>query len=390
MTEIRLVEGEDRLRFGRPLTGYAFEASPRTDDLDELRRYLGIGRRRVHVLFDGDEPRCTASVVEMTQNVRGALLPMGGVAGVATHPAGRRRGFARTMLTHVLADMRDQGQVVSTLYPFRASFYERFGYVGVGAEPRATLRPGDLTPLLHADVPGEVTLTRYPDAAADVREATEAALRETHGMALRADPDLAGARATDGYWAAVARIDGRVAGYLAYEIRAYPGELSVWRFLHDGPAARTLLLAWLARHTDQAATVSLPLRPVDDPATWVTDLDVTITSRQSPLHDPAPMVRVLSLPGLAGLPVGAGEITVRVADELVGGVWTLSGDGTLSVAEGGVPSAELTGHGLAALVYGVLDPADLALRGYGTVSDRDAATLRELFPRATPFLLEAF
>jgi predicted acetyltransferase len=344
----------------------------------------------VHVLFDADEPRCTASVVEMTQNVRGALLPMGGVAGVATHPAGRRRGFARTMLTHVLADMRDQGQVVTALYPFRASFYERFGYVGIGAEPRATLRPRDLTPLLRADVPGEVTLARYPDAAAEVREVTETALRATHGMALRADPDLAGARATDGYWAAVARIDGRAAGYVAYEIKEYGGELSVWRFLHDGPAARTLLLAWLARHTDQVETVSLPLRPGDDPAAWVTDLDVTVASRQSPLHRPAPMARVLSLPGLAGVPVGTGEITVRVADDLVGGVWTLSGDGTLAVAEGGTPTAELTGHGLAALLYGVLDPADLPLRGYGTVSGKAAAALRALFPPARPFLLESF
>lgn len=390
MTEIRLVEGEERLRFGRPLTAYAFEASPRTDDLTELRRRLSIGRRRVHVLFDDGEPRSTASVVEMTQNVRGALLPMGGVAGVATHPAGRRRGFAREMLTHVLADMRDQGQVVSALYPFRASFYERFGYVGIGAEPRATLHPADLAPLLRVDVPGEVTLARLPEVAADVRAVTEAAQRTTHGMALRADPELAAARADDRTWAAVARVDGRPAGYLTYEIREYGGELSVQRFQYDGAVARTLLLGWLARHTDQVATVSLPLRPVDEPATWVTDIDVTVRSRQAPLHEPAPMVRVLSVPGLAGIPVGTGEVTVRVVDDLVGGVWTFAGDGTLSVHPGGTPTAELTGHGLAALVYGVLDPADLPLRGYGTLDAPTADALRVLFPRATPFLLEHF
>jgi predicted acetyltransferase len=387
---IRLVEGEERLHTARLLTQYAFEPSPRTLDLEADRRFLGIGRRRVHVLFDGGEPRCTASVIEMTENVRGRLLPMGGVAGVASHPAARRNGYARRLLTHVLADMRDQGQVVSALYPFRASFYEKFGYVGIGPERRAILSPRDLAPLLRLDLPGRVALLPYPEAAERVRELTETVQRGTHGMAVRADPGLAGARANDEHWAALATVDGQTAGYLAYRIPEYGGELPVWRFQYRDAAARTLLLSWLARHADQVETVSVPLRPVDRPETWVTDTDLRVESRMSPLHAPAPMVRILSVPALAGMPAGNADVTVRVVDDLIGGVYTLSGGPALTVTPGTHPTAELTGHGLAALTYGVLDPADLPLRNYGTIPPPAAAALRTLFPLNPPFLLEAF
>ncbi len=386
---IRLVDADERLRSARPLTAYAFEKSPWDEEL--TRRRASLGRWRTHVLFDDDEPRSTATVIEMTQNVRGLLLPMGGVAGVATHPAGRRKGFARRLLHHVLADMRDQGQVVSALYPFRPSFYERFGYVGIPPERRVTVPPSDLVALMRVAVPGEVALHRYPEAAPQVRELTEAIQPGVHGMALRADPDLAAARGVDDHWVAVATVDGRVSGYLAYQIKAYGGELSAWRFLYRDPAARTLLLGWLAGHTDQVGTVSLPLRPDERPETWATDADLAVASRMAPLHAPAPMVRILSLPGLAGISVGEAAVTVRIVDEVVGGVYTLDGaGGALDVRTGGEPAAELTGHGLAALVYGVLDPAELPLRGFGTASPAALTALRSLFGPRAPYLFESF
>lgn len=405
---IRLVQGEEWLRVARPLSAYAFEPSPREQDRERLRRRLATGVTRTHVAFDGTEPRCTATAIHMTQNVRGALLPMGGVASVATHPAGRRQGFARQVLRHVLADMREQGQVVSALYPFRPSFYERFGYTGLPPERRATLTPADLAPLLRISVPGTVELARYAEVAGDVRDLTERVLPAVHGMALRADPELAAARDDTDHWAAVARVDGRPVGYLAYRIEQYGGVLSGWRFLYRDPAARTLLLSWLARHVDQVSIVSLPLRPVDRPETWVTDVDLTVESRSQPYRN-APMARILSVPGLSGIGAGDGEVTVRVDDDLIGGVYTLTGaGGVLSVKSdapptsvvpgdrgptpvpGGSAVAELTGHGLAAVVYGVLDPAELHLRGYGTVPPAAAEQLRALFPPAEPFLLEAF
>jgi predicted acetyltransferase len=399
MTEtIRLVTGEELLASSFPLTAYAFQASPHQPDLDRWRDLATIATNRTHVLFDGDfdggTALATCSVWDMTQNVRGALLPMGGVAGVATHPAARRGGRARRLLTHVLGDMRDQGQAVSALYPFRPSFYQRFGYVGIPQQRRVRLDPRDLTPLLRAEVPGTVRRLAMAEAAPEVRAFLERTVPGNHGMALRAaGPDHARLGSLE-EWAALATAPGgEVTGILVYEIKAYGGELHARWFLHRDAAARTQLLAWVARHADQVATASLPLRPDEQPDTWLTDADLTVDARMAPLASPAPMVRILSVPALAGLPATttAATVTVQVTDDLIGGTWTFASHaGTLEITPGGTPDAHLTAHGLAALVYGILDPTDLQWRAFGTASPAATATLRALFPRATPFLFEAF
>jgi predicted acetyltransferase len=395
MTEtIRLVGGDELLTTTFPLTAYAFQASPRRPDLDRWRDTATITTSRTHVLESGGENLATTSVWDMAQNVRGAVLPMGGVAGVATHPAARRQGCARRLLTHVLGDMRDRGQAVSALYPFRPSFYQRFGYVGIPQQRRVRLDPRDLAPLLRAEVPGTVRRLPMSEAAAEVRAFLERTLPGAHGMALRAaGPDHARLGNLEEWVALATAPDGEVTGILVYEIKEYGGELHARWFLHRDASARTQLLGWVARHADQVATASLPLRPDEQPDTWLTDADLTVDARMAPLASPAPMVRILSVPALAGLPVGSttATVTVQVTDELIGGTYTFASHaGTLEITDGGTADTELTGHGLAALVYGILDPTDLPWRGFGTTSVTATAKLRALFPRTTPYLFEAF
>ncbi|BCJ36726.1 hypothetical protein Athai_42290 [Actinocatenispora thailandica] len=374
------------------LTRYAFQPSPAELDTErELVRAKTYARfSRTHVLYEDGAARATAMVWRMRQHVRGRLLPMGGIGGVATDPAARRGGRARTLLTAVLADMRDQGQVVSTLYPFRPSFYERFGYAGLAQERRVRIAPAALLPLLRLDLPGEVTLHRQTEVAGEIqRFETELAAR-VPGMAVYDDPDGELLATQTPEWAAVARLDGRVTGYLRYTITEHGADLDAHRFLYRDPVTRSLLLAWVARHTDQVASAVLPLPPGETPETWTADADLTVETKVAPMTDAAPMARILSVAGLAGIDAGPGELTVRVDDPLIGGVYSLSGGGTLTVTPGGTPTAELTGHGLAALVYGALDPAELALRGYGSVDEPAAATLRSLFPATTSHLVAHF
>jgi len=131
------------------------------------------------------------------------------------------------------------------------------------------------------------------------------------------------------------------------------------------------------------------LAPADEiPELWLTDLAVHTEARVSFPDSVAPMARVLSLDALAGLTVGPGRLDLRVVDDpYLAGEYTVDGrSGALEVSRGGRPTATLTSAGLSALVYGVLDPEELPLRGLGQL-DTDAVTeLRTLFPRATPFI----
>ena len=111
------------------------------------------------------------------------------------------------------------------------------------------------------------------------------------------------------------------------------------------------------------------------------------------------MARLLSLDALTGLPAGAGRVRV----ELIGDRW-LAGthllDGTTGRLElrpatpprrrRRLPTATLTAAGLSALAYGVLDPAEVDIRGLGEVPADAAAELRRIFPREVPYLFADF
>lgn len=78
-------------------------------------------------------PVGTGTALSMTMWVRGGAVPCQGVAYVGTVKTHRRRvagedGAATQVMHETLRTARERGQVVSALMPFRASFYEHFGY----------------------------------------------------------------------------------------------------------------------------------------------------------------------------------------------------------------------------------------------------------------------
>jgi len=75
----------------------------------------------------------TATSLPLTMWVRGGPLPCQGVAYVGTIKSHRRRagaegGIASAVMREVLKIARERNCIVSALMPFRASFYEHFGY----------------------------------------------------------------------------------------------------------------------------------------------------------------------------------------------------------------------------------------------------------------------
>jgi hypothetical protein len=109
---------------------------------------------------------------------------------------------------------------------------------------------------------------------------------------------------------------------------------------------------------------------------------------------PAPMARVLSVAALTGMPAGRDRVTVEVTgDPYIGGRYTLDGmTGSLEAArsDGSAVDASLTAAGLSALVYGVLDPEEVVVRGLGEIPRDAAARLRRLFTRCQPYVCARF
>ncbi|MFI7599177.1 enhanced intracellular survival protein Eis [Actinoplanes sp. NPDC049681] len=392
--EIRQIAADERTDTMFPLQAYAFEPSPWAEAARETYAKRMVFYRTVTSLIAEEDGRTLAGVAAfpMRQNVRGVVHDMAGVASVSSHPAARRRGLVRQLMSRLMRQMRDQGCAVSALYPFRPSFYGKLGYVGVPRVRTATFAPEGLSHLLKADLPGEVERLRLSEGFDDYDALTLRLLQERHGFSVFDETRTAEFRESPSLWVALARVDGEVVGAVTYRIDQYGGDLVAGDLLTTGPMGRALLLQFFARHVDQVARIVLRIGTDEVPELWGTDLAVLTEGRVELPRRGAPMVRLLAIDALNGLHAGAeADVTVEVVDdELIGGRYRITGDsGRLAVEETkDEPQARLTCAGMSALAYGVLDPVEVMTRGFGHVEAVEELTA--LFPKQMPYLFADF
>jgi len=115
-----------------------------SSEIETYRNNLNEDRRAVEgdylLAEEGSHPVGTATIYRMRMWVRGAAMPCQGVGFVGTDLTRRRsqsakvgktirkNGIASQLMFEMLDRARKDGDVVSALMPFRASFYEHFGY----------------------------------------------------------------------------------------------------------------------------------------------------------------------------------------------------------------------------------------------------------------------
>jgi predicted acetyltransferase len=391
--EFRQITAAERTESMFPLQAYAFSPSPWSErDETVYRERMRFYETAVSLIAEeGGQALAGVGAFPMRQNVRGLVHDMAGVASVSSHPSARRRGLVRELLNRLLRQMREEGCAVSALYPFRPSFYARFGYVGIPRHRTATFAPEGLGHLTRAELPGSVERLSMSDGFEAYDHLTRRLLTERHGFAVYDEVRTAEFR--DGrYWVAVARAEGEVVGAVRYRIDQHGGDLVASDLLTTGPLGRALLLQFFARHVDQVARVVVTIGPDEVPELWGTDFAVVTQGKVAYPQEGGPMARVLDMAALEGTPVGNGSVTIEIPDdELVGGVWRLSADdGRLSVTKGTTPSATLTVAGLSGLVYGVLDPVEVFTRGLGEIGSDAIGPLTNLFPRQMPYIFADF
>jgi len=390
--ETRTVDHAEFVEFA--VGDYAFGASPSVRNPDHAQKRIPyMADATAIAAFDGGAPQATAVVHSMTQHVRGRILTMGGIGGVASLPAGRRKGTVRQLLAYGFEVMRDRGESVSTLYPFRESFYERLGYAGFPKPRYVKFAPEPLSPLIRLVHPGEIEQVSMSEGFETWRGFLEAYQQDHHGFSLKAPSNAVRARDENVAWVVLVREHGEITGAMTFRITGYGGSLHAETFYYRTSAARYQLLAWIGRHVDQVKDAWIKLGPRESPELWYGDLNVEINTTFEHAW-PAPMARIVSVADLDGLDVGDGRIVAELVDDLCpwnAATWTLSGlDGRLAVEPGGTPKCRITIQGLSALVYSGHDPADFVYRGWGDPDDRTQAVLRSLFPPAFPILHEQF
>jgi predicted acetyltransferase len=365
---------------------------------------------QVSVLASG-QPVAILKVLRLTMHLRGASLPMAGIADVRTHPAHRRHGYARRLFGATLAYMRQERYPISLLFGI-SDFYWRFGYTPVLPEYEVTLStlqaerlgtppPGPVgapsgttvRPAQPADVPALLDL--YARASAG-RTAT--LQRQPSKFELEVKPDV------ENWWFhprryLLAEVEGRPAGYAVLsgdpstfrvrEIAVPPEHLT-----RAGPA----LLATLA---DEAVRrrlerIRLPLPP-DEPLLGLLrplgcKVEVTYPAQSDG------MGRLIDLPALAeALTPALSEGVAALPPEQRPGALELvalaDGTGaepearaTLRWAPGRTIRVALPPQGLCQLLMGYRGIDELRLHHPEAVPPDDLPTVRALLPAGFPHM----
>ena len=288
---IRPLQGEEFLDVLFNFQMYAFRGSP---PFMEKEGWANIVRQRkgvtYHVLYEDHTPLAAAANTAMTQNVRGRLFPAGGVWGVVTQPAARRKGYSRQIIKSLLSEVKETGAVFSSLYPFRESFYERMGYVTYPLPIVAHVSTQSLAPLLKKEPGGEVELKLMGEAYETYRSFLGGLRLGVHGMSVfdYGEPAIAN---QNGFWVAIARVDGEIEGMMLYKLS---GEevtrfnFRALRFYYTTSRGRYLLLEWIARHIDQADHAEIWLPPYERPETWLADMQVRVEFAGPRPDEPCP------------------------------------------------------------------------------------------------------
>ncbi|HEX6938649.1 MAG TPA: GNAT family N-acetyltransferase [Longimicrobiales bacterium] len=346
----------------------------------------------------------------LVEHMAGAMLPMLGLAAVATAADARRRGVGRALCRHALRIGRERGDVLSVLYPFRPAFYHALGWGTVGE--------------LHAYRFATDALPDHPEAAgvrpagAGDRDAIAACYAR---VAARSNGPI---RRDAGAWThhlggrgvyAFVFEDSEVTGYaLVHFGRARaPGgaTLRVRELVAEDEAARRGLLGWIAAQRDQFHVVRYDARPDER-------LDLLLSEPRPPRPRPVrplwypvarrirgPMLRVLDVPAAlaaerrwGGPPGVALTLEIEVHDDEVPenrGPWEVTIEDDRARVHprrrSGYDARLAIGAPAFAQVYaGELDPSTAARLGLATIEGAADALDRAFRPGSPFWLLDEF
>ncbi len=123
--EIKVLNEADYLE-SMKLSMYAFQYKIAEDEVQARKEKLK--KHHITGIWDGESLAAKLHIIPLKVLIGGVPWEMGGVAGVATYPEYRRRGYVKQLLIEALKNMKDSGQIVSLLHPFDIGFYRQFGW----------------------------------------------------------------------------------------------------------------------------------------------------------------------------------------------------------------------------------------------------------------------
>lgn len=375
------------------LERYAFSSNPDPAALAQGR----LGQLRG--LFDGGRLAAQLELLPLRLQTGLGEIAAGGIGSVASAPETRRRGYVEALLRHAVDELRATGAPLCILYPFKRSFYGRYGWATF-FERRLYSGPPSLFAHLRP-APGAF-VPAGPAQIDELDRIYRGALRGRFGTIVR---DAA-------WWEREVLHDWERRPRHAYIWRDEHGagrSYTVFRLESEGggrrfearemvaldPVARAQLFVFVAGHQDQVASVRFHA-PADAP------VNLLFPDPLECAVQPHFMLRLLDVPAaLEGYTFPrevAGRLTLAVTDSWIAEnqcVFALTFEGgrchVARLADGSPPDLHCDVRVLTQIYSRYVRPRTAAAFGLLAAPSREALTLAErAFAGLAPFSSDYF
>ncbi len=388
--KIRQLTREERFEAAR-ISRVAFHG--RVDDPEAGRADIENDERENWGAFD-DDGTLAAHIVNNRYLTRidGNIVPNGGIGGVSTLPEYRESGAVRKIFGELLPSACRAGEVISTLYPFKHSFYRKFGYetVCLGCEY-------EFSPAVLRDYrfDGEVRQMRPGESVAPYTELYNRFAAPLNLSAVRDDEaqsrHFSGTEHKDREFTYLFSRGGRRIAYLCFRDVQENGRatINVRDYAWDGREGFLALLGFLSRFTADYGNIRISLPAGTDLVAVLHSPDVYGVKRVPRVAYMLRAVNAERLLSVMARPAGA-RLALKVRDELIPeneGTWLVTDAGVSRT--GAAPDAEVDIRALGLLAVGAISPAEATLREDVEVL-RNEAAFHGLFRRKPLYMNEHF
>jgi predicted acetyltransferase len=276
--EVRAIEPEELEDFLWPVEA-GFGSHLQEDAVEDVRKVIDY--ERAFGALDGGQFVGGAGTYAFEMTLPGgAVVPVGGVTGVAVSPTHRRRGVLTQLMRHQLDDVAQRGEAFAILNASESHIYGRFGY-GLGARAEAVEIDTREAEFLVPPADGRMRLLSKDDAEKALPAVYDRWRRHRPGALARSDVWWSFLFAEKESWKGGGEQfhvlheseAGDADGYATYQPKGkqehgnWAGTVRVRELL--GLDADVEAALWrFCLDVDLMRTARSEMRPVDDPLRW--------------------------------------------------------------------------------------------------------------------------
>ncbi|MDR4886845.1 GNAT family N-acetyltransferase [Fredinandcohnia sp. QZ13] len=374
---------EDRFMDSVRLSEYAFQY--KVSEEQQKTIFKNLKKHQIYGIYENSMLAAKFHLIPLATYVGEQSFKMGGIAGVATYPEYRRKGYVKELLTYALETMNKQGFTVSMLHPFDVSFYRKYGWELFSNRLKTVFQRSDLVML--EPVEGSVKRYLFENVNLDeLKRIYDQYASQFSGMLVRED-EWWKSVVDDLHIAIYYDASEQPIGYILYESK--DNKMTVEEFVTINYEARRGLWNFICQHDSMISELEM-ITNEKEPLFFSLKKQKTVKREVLPYF----MVRIVDVESFLKEYKFAGNETLRLQISDPFATWN---EKTFLVIEGEVRvvnetegSLKLSINALSAAFFGHKRPTELFAAGMIEGAEQDIEAFEKMIPNRDAYIYDFF